>query len=100
MTRVARKDAMPLVLTQNEKSAVTVDYADKLGVSYEYPAMYKNTVKPRELFVYYEGKRTTGAGIQVPHYFGMGKFGSVSPASNSRLRCRIEVYRAFDKMAP
>ncbi len=91
---------MPLVLAQNEKNAADVKYADTLGASYEFPTIYKNMVKPGELFVYYRGKRTAGTGIQVPHYFGAGKVGPVSSAANGRLRCLIEDYRAFDKVVP
>jgi len=91
---------MPLVLTQNEVSATDVDYADEVGASYEYPTMYRNTIKPGELFIYYQGKRTSGAGIQVPHYFGMGKIGPVSSAPNGRLRCVIEDYKAFASVVP
>lgn len=91
---------MPLVLTQNEQSAADVEYADQLGVSYEFPAMYKNRIQPGEPFIYYRGKRKTGTGIQVPHYFGIGTVWQVSPASKGKLRCVIEDYRAFDSAVP
>lgn len=87
---------MPLVLAQNECSAADVRYADKLGTSYEFPAMYRNRMQPGESFVYYQGKRKTETAVQTPRYFGTGTIGSVSPVPNGRLCCEIEDYRPFD----
>lgn len=91
---------MPLVLVQNEKSAATVIYDDKLGTSYEFKRMHRKLVQTGESFVYYRGKRTATGGTQVPHYFGMGVVGAVTVANDGRLRCEVTNYRAFDERVP
>jgi hypothetical protein len=88
---------MALVLTQNEKSAARITYDDRLGASYEFPKKYQKLVVAGECFVYYQGKRGIG-GAQVPHYFGTGVTGEVTPASDGRLRCAIRDHRAFDSV--
>lgn len=88
---------MPLVLTQNEKSAASVTYDDRLGATYEFPKRYLKVVVAGKRFIYYQGKRGT-RGTQVPHYFGTGVVGEVSEASNGRFRCAIHDYHAFDSV--
>lgn len=68
---------MPLVLTQNEQSTTPIAYDDRVGKSYEFPTMYQKLIRPGASFVYYRGKRSA-AGIQVPHYFGVGVVGKVT----------------------
>jgi len=91
---------MPLVLTQNEQSAAAVTYDDRLGTSYEFPKKYQKLVQPGESFVYYRGKRPAAGGIQVPHYFGAGVVGAVTPTDDGRLRCKVTSYRAFGENVP
>lgn len=91
---------MPLVLTQNEGSAAAVTYNDELGTSYEFPARYQKLVQPGEPFVYYRGKRSATGGTQIPHYFGAGVVGVVTPTEDGRLRCTINQYRAFRDNVP
>ncbi|OBF21615.1 hypothetical protein A5725_13560 [Mycobacterium kubicae] len=91
---------MPLVLTQNEKSAATVVYNDRLGKSYEFPTQYQKLVRPGEQFVYYRGKRSASGRIQIPHYFGAGVVGAVTPAGDELLRCEVMDYRAFNEKVP
>jgi hypothetical protein len=91
---------VPLVLVQNERSAAAVIYDDRLGTSYEFPKKYQKLVQPGEPFVYYRGKRSATGGTQVPHYFGAGVVGAVTPTDDGRLRCEITNYRAFGKNVP
>lgn len=91
---------MPLVLTQNEKSAAAISYDDRLGSSYEFPTKYKKLVVPGEAFVYYRGKRSASGAVQIPHYFGSGIVGAVAPTDDGRLRCDILEYRAFSQNVP
>jgi len=93
------KIRMPLVLAQNEMSAADIVYADKLGVSYEYPARYRSLIKPGEHFVYYRGKRRADGSIQVPHYLGTGVIGEVT-AHDGMYRCSIENYQPFESIVP
>jgi hypothetical protein len=44
---------LPLVLTQNEATESGHQYADELGVAYEYPTRYRNAIRTGEPFVYY-----------------------------------------------
>jgi hypothetical protein len=90
---------MPLVLAQNEKSAADIVYADKLGVSYEYPARYRSVIQPGEKFVYYRGKRRADGSIQVPHYLGTGVIGEVTH-HDGMYHCSIERYQPFETMVP
>ena len=53
---------MPLVLTQNELTESGHDYADRLGVEYEYPTRYRNLVRTGERFVYYRGRKRAAGG--------------------------------------
>jgi len=90
---------MPLVLTQNEKSAAGVVYSDKLGVSYEYPSLYRSLVKEGEQFVYYCGKRREDDSTQMPHYFGTGMIGKITQ-SDGLYQCAIVDYEPFDPIVP
>ena len=90
---------MALVLTQNEKSAADVVYADQLGVSYEYPARYRSLIQPGEHFVYYRGKRRADGATQVPHYFGTGVIGEVT-GEDGMYRCAIGDYQPFENVVP
>lgn len=91
---------MPLVLTQNEKSAAAISYDDRLGTSYEFPTRYKKLVIPGQTFVYYRGKRSASGAVQIPHYFGTGTVGAVAPTDDGRLRCEILGYQAFPLNVP
>lgn len=91
---------MPLVLAQNEKSAADVVYADKLGVSYEFPAGYRSRIIEGERFVYYRGKRKEDDSIQLPHYFGAGVIGKTTPSGAGRYRCTIVNYQPFEPVVP
>jgi hypothetical protein len=92
---------MPLVLTQNEATEWGHDYDDVLGVSYEYPTIYRRLVEPKADFVYYRGRRKQGGGTQPQVYLGVGRIGPVAPSSEAgRLICRIEAYEAFPIPVP
>jgi len=91
---------LPLVLAQNEQSAAAVTYDDRLGTSYEFPKKYQKLVRPGEPFVYYRGKRSAAGATQLPHYFGTGVIGAVTPTEDGRLRCTITNYRPFQQIVP
>jgi hypothetical protein len=91
---------VPLVLAQNEKSAADIVYADDLGVSYEFPAVYRSLIKEGERFVYYRGKRKEDDSIQVPHYFGAGVIGKTTPGEDGLYRCAILHYQPFEPVVP
>ncbi|MGH3726502.1 MAG: DUF3883 domain-containing protein [Mycobacterium sp.] len=89
---------MPLVFTQNEVNLSGVEYADVVGEVYEYPARYRNLIRPGEQFVYYRGRRrSVGTGPQV--YFGSGIVNKISTVGDL-LRCSITNYQAFDRPVP
>jgi hypothetical protein len=92
---------MPLVLAQNEATEWGHDYADVLGISYEYPTLYRRLVEPGVDFVYYRGRRKQGGGTQPQVYLGVGRIGAVEPSSQvGRLICRIDDYEAFPIPVP
>ncbi len=92
---------MPLVLTQNEATASGHSYADVLGVSYEYPRLYQNLIRPGERFVYYRGRRRAVGGTQPQVYLGVGVVGHVhgSP-TDGLLRCVVTDYEPFETPLP
>ena len=92
---------MPLVLTQNEATEWGHDYADVLGVLYEYPLDYHPLIRPGSEFVCYRGRRRQGGGTQPQVYLGVGKVGSIHPSPREgRLMCLIEEYEAFGEPVP
>jgi len=92
---------MPLVLTQNDATEWGHDYADTLGVMYEYPPEYHRLIRPRAEFVYYRGRRQQGGGTQPQVYLGTGRVGSIHPSPHDgRLICLIEDYAPFDEPVP
>ena len=90
---------MPLILSQNE---VTVepghDYADRTGISYEYPQRYRRVIVPGERFIYYMGRRRRSGQNGPQVYFGTGVIGEVrtSPTDGDRLECEILDYVPFE----
>lgn len=53
---------MPLVLAENERSESGIRYADRTGVSYQFPRIYRGLLRPGERFVYYRGRGKIGGG--------------------------------------
>lgn len=98
---------MPLVLTTNE-FVPNPDHAwnDVEGVQYHYPNVYKNKVKPGEVFVYYRGVLRKPGPRGEAEYFGHGRIGEITldPATlgNSRPArfCAIENYVPFHPPLP
>lgn len=92
---------MPLILSENQYTESGIVYDDNTGISYQFPKMYRRTIKPGTPFAYYRGrKRKVGRQPQV--YFGTGIVGDVEPdsASIGRLKCEILNYRAFPAPVP
>lgn len=86
---------MPLVLTQNDATVEGHDYADVLGLSYEYPRRYRNLIVTGERFVYYRGRRTATGAVQPQAYLGTGVVGAINDAADGRLVCAVEDFRPF-----
>ncbi len=93
---------MPLVLTINESTASGHKYNDKLGVSYEYPNIYRNTIQTGEYFVYYRGSRGKNDERIIPAYLGIGVIGQISssPLVSDCLVCDIVGYQPFTIALP
>ena len=88
---------MPVVLTINESTASGHKYNDKLGVSYEYPTIYRNTIQTGDQFVYYRGSRGKNDERITPAYLGTGTIGKIgpSPLVSDCLVCEIVDYQPF-----
>lgn len=92
---------MPLVFAENELSESDIRYADRTGISYEFPKIYRRMVLSGERFVYYRGRRKLGGGRQPQVYFGTGTVGAVNTATDGeRLECDIQDYLAFSQPIP
>src|SRR4051794_10323953 len=92
---------MPLVLAQNEATESGHQYADELGVAYEYPTRYQNVIQTGEPFVYYRGRRRADGGVQPQVYLGVGVVGQIGPSNApGRLICSIENYTPFHTPVP
>src|ERR1700679_563590 len=92
---------MPLVLSENEVTESGITYADKTGISYEFPKMYLRIIQPGQSFVYYRGRRKK-SGRQPQIYFGSGIIGEVTRANSvsHRLNCEILNFRPFKTHVP
>jgi Domain of unknown function (DUF3883) len=92
---------MPLVLTQNEATASGHDYADELGVAYEYPTRYRGWVQPGERFAYYRGRRRPTGSLEPQVYLGVGVVGQIRPSPvMGRLLCAVEDFEEFSPPVP
>lgn len=93
---------MPLVLTINESTASGHKYNDKLGISYEYPAMYRNTIQSGELFVYYRGSRGRNDERITPAYLGIGVIAKIAASQivSDCFVCEIADYQPFSIALP
>lgn len=93
---------MPIVLTQNEVTESGHEYADVIGLSYEYPTRYAGLIRAGERFVYYKGRRRIGGGTGPQAYLGIGTIGPImpSPRDDRLLVCRILGYSPFPDPLP
>jgi len=48
---------MPLILASNVATESGHSYADRTGISYEFPMVYRRQMQTGERFVYYRGRR-------------------------------------------
>lgn len=93
---------MPLILAESDATESGIEYADRTGISYQYPSQYKNIIKSGERFIYYRGRKKRTGGRQPQIYFGTGIIGDVSAGSgaDARWRCDILDYAEFSKPVP
>jgi hypothetical protein len=90
---------MPLVFTENEATESGIHYADRTGVSYQFPKMYRGLIKPGERFVYYRGRYRKDGGRSPQVYFGTGVVGMVraDDDSSGRFSCEVLDYSPFER---
>jgi hypothetical protein len=88
---------MPLVFAENEETESGITYADRTGVSYQYPRPYRRIIKPGERFIYYKGRRKRGGGRAPQVYFGVGLVGMTAPdfSRPNHFVCEILDYQPF-----
>ena len=94
--------SMPLVLTINESTASGHKYNDKLGVSYEYPTIYRNVIQTGEHFIYYRGSRGRHDERITPAYLGTGVIGKISASQlvSDCLVCEVVDFEPFPIALP
>jgi hypothetical protein len=93
---------MPLVFAESEITAAGISYADRTGVSYQYPSRYRRGIQPGERFVYFKGRRRQD-GTRAPQvYFGSGVVGrtEADPGQPDRFVCEVLDYHAFPRPVP
>jgi hypothetical protein len=92
---------VPLVLAENEATESGIRYEDLTGVSYQFPTMYRNLIRPGMRFVYYRGRKSAG-GRRPQVYFGTGAIGGVGVdrKSPNRLVCEVLDYLPFAQPVP
>ncbi len=93
---------MSLVLTINESTASGHKYNDKLGISYEYPTIYRKAIQTGEQFVYYRGSRGSNDERITPAYLGIGAIGKIAASQlvSDCLVCEIVDYQPFPIALP
>lgn len=69
---------MPLVFVTDAPTLWESDYADIVGLQYEFPEQYRAYVLPGDRFLYYRGSRGSARG--AVGYFGEGVVGDVRPS--------------------
>ena len=65
---------MPLVFVTDAPTLWESNYADVVGVQYEFPVRYRNLVVEGDRFLYYRGSRGAALGVG---YFGQGVVGKI-----------------------
>lgn len=84
---------MPLVFGSSEVTKSGLKYADRTGVSYEYPKQYQGRVVVGEPFIYYR----SGS----PAYTGVAVVGGPVPSDTAgRLACAVVDYQPFAAEVP
>ncbi|WP_420347215.1 DUF3883 domain-containing protein [Pelagibius sp.] len=102
---------MPLVLVQNERTAIEAHerWKDITGEQYHIPNQYKNRMVRGTPFVYYRGTRRANGRRGTPEYFGCGVIGQVwrdpsvpesEPKRSWAWFCQIENYVPFRTPVP
>ncbi|GAB4066196.1 hypothetical protein GCM10028777_18110 [Angustibacter speluncae] len=86
---------MPLVLVTDTPTLWESDYADIVGIQYEFPEQYRSYVLSGERFLYYRGSRGRGRG--AVGYFGEGVVGDVHASRKpGHLIARVHDVQLFD----
>lgn len=86
---------MLVILSQKVDSESS--YADKLFVSYHYPAKYKNQLHEGDTFVYYQGNRYDKS---QRYYFGTGTVGKILTTDGENYYAELLNCRQFGKRIP
>lgn len=69
---------MPVIFVTDAPTLWGSDYADIVGVQYEFPTRYRNLVAEGDRFLYYRGSRGAALGVG---YFGEGVVGKIASGS-------------------
>jgi hypothetical protein len=86
-----------LVFASNPTTSSGHQYADIVGVQYEYPRTYRNQIQPGRRFAYYRSRE----GAVQPYYWGTGIVGDVRPSEHpDRLICAVLDYQEFEQPVP
>jgi hypothetical protein len=88
---------VPLILAENDATESGHQYADRTGISYEFPRVYERKLRSGDQFIYYRGRKRQGTGRQPQVYFGTGIIGNVYPVNenSTRLQCEIKDFQRF-----
>lgn len=85
---------MPLVFVTDAPTLWESDYADIVGMQYEFPEQYRSYVLPGERFIYYRGSR----GRAAVGYFGEGVVGDIRPSARpAHLIAKIHDVLLYDE---
>lgn len=86
-----------LVFASNRTTSSGHEYADIVGVQYEYPRVYRNQIQPGRRFVYYRSREQR----EQPYYWGTGIVGPIRASrEGDRLICTVLDYREFEQRVP
>ena len=74
-----------VIIAENDES----QWDDKTGLSYNYPAKYKNILTPGTKVIYYKGRMTNSKYEEQrlskdPHYFGVALIGDNYEDKNAK----------------
>lgn len=83
---------MLVVLSQKVDSLSS--YADKLFLSYHYPARYKNQLHEGDIFIYYQGNRYDKS---QRYYFGVGIVSEILTTDGENYYAKLADCQRFEK---
>lgn len=89
---------MPVVFVTDAPTLWGSDYADIVGVQYEFPDRYRKLVSEGDRFLYYRGSRGAALGVG---YFGEGIVGTIGASSKpDHLLAAVHDVELFDDVVP